>query len=248
MRFYFSGIGKPPKRGQLSAEFLLLREAGVRYILVDQLRLPHIGDFREGVMLDSAAYYAHKHLVSLSLTGYLDIAATQGPFDMMAALDVVMNPKHSHAYWQAAKRIGVPTGMFPVWQWNGPPEYLREYLDESEIVGIGGLVELMRNKDEAMLRELISLCTSNPNRLHIFSCSWLRCFKDLRDIAYSADSSKWLDPARRNTIIFPNTRNGHLSQIPMSEALEQSIIETSLGREERLVLSARNMDVYCNRQ
>lgn len=250
MRYYFSGITRPTRAGQLSPEFLLLQAAGVKHILVDQMRLPYIGDRREGVMLDCGSYFAYKNLVSLRLEPYLEIARDRGPFDMMAALDAVMNPQLSHAYWQATKQSekGTPDGMFPVWQWKGPREYLDEYLSESRIVGVGGLVELMRKKDERMREELIELCAAFPQRLHIFACNWLRCFKDLRDLAFSCDTSKWLSPAKRNTIIFHHTGNDHLAQIPMSEALAAGIITHSLSREERLITSAHTMDAFCNRQ
>lgn len=249
MRFYFSGVGRPAAGQTHSAEFRMLRRAGVRHILADQFQLGALGDYRSGVALDCGSYYAYKKLAVLRLGDYLEVARTRGPFDFTVALDAVGNPALSHARWQEIKRLGAhhELNMIPVWQWGAPREHLHRYMDESETVGIGGLVNLMREKDEEMRRELIALCEEFPRRTHVFALNWLRCFNDLADLVHSADSSKWLDAARKGTVIFRHTRTGHLAQMPMRMALQAGVIDRELSREERCILSAKNMDDFCNR-
>lgn len=246
MKFYHSGIGKPARGSALSEEFLMLQKAGVSYILADQFQLKYLGDYRRGVALDCGSYYAFKKRVVLNLESYLETARTRGPFDFTVALDAVGNYRLSHAYWEAAKQAGLAPGMIPVWQFGAPESYLEQYLDESHLVGIGGLAMLMREKNEEMRRKLITLCERWPGRFHIFGLNWLRCFGDLKDLAHSADSSKWLDGARKGTIIFHHTGNNHLAQVPEAIAIDLGIIDGPLSREERCIQSAISIEKYCN--
>lgn len=233
MKFYFSGVSG-------ASEYRMLAEAGVRHILVDQFDMYNIPRGRECVALDSGAYRAGKKNLNLNVGDYIRIIRDSGPFDFIVSLDVIGDPARSRDNWEAMKRAGVRA--LPVWQWGAAPEdELKAYLDEAQIVGIGGLAVSMRNKDARMLDELTAICESFPDRLHIFGMNWLRAIEQLKDKVYSADSSKWLDGARYSHVIFTNTRTGHLSQAPAKA------LSLTLDRSERCVLSARNLEEYVSR-
>ena len=80
-----------------------------------------------------------------------------------------------------------------MWHWNDKQKTLEKYLDEAEVVGIGGLVTRMRAKDERMLKDLEKLCLKYPNRFHVFGMNWLKTIEILRGVVASADTSKFLD-------------------------------------------------------
>jgi hypothetical protein len=229
MKFYFSGVSGASEYGMLAA-------AGVRHLLVDQFDLPHVPRGRERVALDSGAYRAMKKNVCLSVDDYIRLIRNSGPFDFVVSLDVIGDPARSRDNWEAMRRAGVEA--LPVWQWGARQDELRAYLDEAQIVGIGGLATLMRDKDARMLDELTAICESFPDRLHVFGMNWLRAIERLKDKVYSADSSKWLDGARYSHVIFTNTRTGHLSQAPAKA------LNLTLDRSERCILSARNLEEY----
>jgi hypothetical protein len=233
MKFYFSGVSG-------TSEYRMLDEAKVRHVLVDQFDLPNVPRGREGVALDSGAYRAGKKNLRLNVDDYIRVIRDSGPFDFIVSLDVIGDPASSRDNWEAMKRAGVRA--LPVWQWGAAPEdELKAYLDEAQVVGIGGLATSMRNKDARMLDELTAICESFPDRLHIFGMNWLRAIELLKDKVYSADSSKWLDGARYSHVIFTNTRTGHLSQAPAKA------LNLTLDRSERCILSARNLEEYISR-
>jgi hypothetical protein len=128
----------------------------------------------------------------------------------------------------------------PTWHWGDDRELLEQYLTESWLVGIGGLVPLMRQKDETMLAELTALCERQLGRFHIFGCNWVKAIEQLTGLAASLDSSKWLDGGRYGSIIFKHTRNGHLQAAPARYIPQYQ----HLDRRGRCVASARNIELY----
>jgi hypothetical protein len=177
-----------------------------------------------------------KKNLRLSVDDYIGLIRESGPFDFVVSLDVIGDPASSRNNWEAMRRAGVQA--IPVWQWGAASEELRAYLDEAQVVGVGGHATLMRNKDARMLDGLTAICESFPDRLHIFGMNWLRAIERLKYKVHSADSSKWLDGARYSHVIFINIRTGHLSQAPAKA------LGLTLDRSERCILSARNLEEY----
>ncbi|SRR6266498_4614542 len=234
MKLYFSGISG-------HSEYKMLKEAGVEHLLVDPVDYQYIPPKRLRVALDSGAYRASKRGYTPDLEKYLAFTRSHGPFDFAVSLDVIRDPKASRENWeriQQLKRINDPTIFIPVFQWGGESDDLKRYLDEAPVVGIGGLVSLMRNKDEQMLKQLGKLCSTYRSRFHIFGINWLEAIEKLKDLIVSGDSSKWLDAARYRHLIFTNTNTGKLSQAPAEK------LEPNLSREELCIRSARNLEDF----
>jgi len=226
--FYFSGLS-----GDTEAE--VLKTAGIQHVLVDPTDLARAQGFAH-IALDSGAYRAFKKGNALDIPSYLQLA-TSDVFDFFVAPDVIGDPESSHDNWEAHKC----PGMIPVWQWGGDEGLLSTYLEESTIVGIGGLVQLMRDKDEKMLKKLTQLCERHPGRIHLFGANWLKAINTLKALVYSMDTSKFLDAARYGHLIFIHEKTGKLHQAP-AKVLGRG----DLSRKERLILSARAMNDYMN--
>jgi hypothetical protein len=234
MKLYFSGIGG-------HSEYKMLEKAGIKHLLVDPVDYEHISPKRLRVALDSGAYRGFKRGYLPDLEKYLAFARSHGPFDFAVSLDVIRDPKASRENWeriQQLKRINDPTIFIPVFQWGGESDDLKRYLDEAPVVGIGGLVLLMRNKNKEMLDQLGELCSKHPNRFHIFGINFLKAIEQLKNLIISGDTSKWLDAARYRHLLFTNTITGKLSQAP-AKALGHD-----LSREELCIQSARNLEDF----
>lgn len=228
MKLYFSGVsGK--------AEYDMLLEAGVDKILVDPADLVNVNGFKGSLALDSGAYRAFKQGKPIDMAAYINFAK-KSPYDFRVMVDVIGDPFKTHQNWiKTFKREGL---FIPVWQWGASSSYLIEYFKDSPIVGVGGLVQLMRDKDENMLKQLKSICTLYPGRLHIFGINWLKAIEELKSLVYSGDTSKFLDGGRYGHLIFKNTKTGHLSQAPTRA------LGLNLDRRQRIVESARNMRLF----
>jgi len=233
MKLYFSGVAG-------ASEYQMLESAGVERLLVDPFDLKHVPLERTHVALDSGAYRAFKHNLKLDLEDSLAVVRNHGPFDFAVALDIISNPQASRENWEQLRRLksGDDPPFVPVFQWGGDRDDLKRYLDESPVVGIGGLVILMRNKDEQMLQQLGDLCTEYAGRFHVFGINWLRAIEQLHSLIASGDTSKFLDGARYGHLIFVNTRTGRLSQAPVRA------LGLDLDRTERCIQSARNLEAY----
>lgn len=233
MKLYFSGLSGP-------SEYHMLEAAGVRHLLVDPFDLKHIPVGRAHLALDCGAYRAFKRNLKLGLDDYLAIARSRGPFDFAVSLDEIGDAEKTRENWErlrSLKSIDDPP-FIPVFQWGGDSDHLARYLDEASIVGIGGLVTLMREKDERMLDQLRELCSIYPKRFHIFGINFLRALEQIKSLIVSGDTSKWLDGGRYAHLIFVNTRTGRLSQAPAKA------LKLDLNREERCIQSARNLEDY----
>jgi len=234
MKLYFSGISG-------HSEYKMLKEAGVKHLLVDPVDYQYIPPKRLRVALDSGAYRASKRGYIPDLEKYLAFTRSHGPFDFAVSVDVIRDPKASRENWERLrqlKRSDEPTIFIPVFQWGGEPDDLKRYLDEAPVVGIGGLVSMMRNRDEQMLDQLGELCSIYRSRFHVFGINWLEAIEQLKDLIVSGDSSKWLDAARYHHLIFTNTKTGRLAQAPAKA------LGLTLSREELCIQSARNLEEF----
>jgi hypothetical protein len=227
MKMYFSGIA-----GKTEAE--MLRQVGVERVLVDSKDLKNSVGFKN-IVLDSGAYRVFKKGGSIDIVEYCRLAQSY-PFDFVAAPDVIGNPIETELNWQKVKHI---PNMVPVWQWGSERELLSKYLNASQLVAIGGLVNLMREKNETMLNELSEICSTYPNRFHIFGINWLKAIERLKGTAYSGDTSKWLDGARYKKVIFIHTKNGHLYQLPIA------MLGLDYDRTNRCLKSAEALLNFC---
>lgn len=243
MRFYFSGLS-----GKNDA--LMLRQAGVHRVLVNPTKIHLVQGFYR-VALDSDAYHYFRHGGTLDVARYMEVAVS-GNYVWVSAPDVIGDSEATYQNWVIAHQWlkqnfrEPPVKMVPVWGWGTPKKYLNYYLRCSRIVGIGGLVMLMRqgkseNSEERaiaykMLRQLKTLCQQHPQRFHIYGCNWTVALNHLRGLAYSADSSLAWDGARYGLII--HTRNGKLIRTPAWKLGFQG------NREARCIVCARSIQRF----
>ncbi len=250
MHFYFSGVTDDPS-------FNILHGAGATRILVDPTDLINIPDEWPGsVVLDSGAYRAFKNGAALDVAAYIRTVAeirARRSLAWATAPDVIGDPDATRANWLQCRRA--KADMVPVWGWGASRALLAQYLDESGLVGIGGLVPYMRDKignekktkeqlaeRDRMLQELAALCQQYPGRFHIFGIAWLKAIETLCGLVHSADSSVWLRPARYGTVIFVNTKTGHLSQAPTGLIPQYKPLKDN--RAGRLALAAQEIMAY----
>ncbi|MBE9179365.1 hypothetical protein IQ268_12410 [Oculatella sp. LEGE 06141] len=179
-----------------------------------------------------------------------------GNYTWISAPDVIGDPEATYQNWLMARRWlkqnfeSFPIRMIPVWGWDTPKKFLNHYLQHSRVVGIGGLVMLMRqgkstNPEERviayqMLRQLKTLCQQYPQRFHIYGCNWTVALNHLRYLAYSADSSLAWDGARYGLII--HIRNGKLIRTPAWKLGFEG------HREARCIVCARNIRRFMAQQ
>lgn len=234
MKLYFSGISD-------HSAYAMLKQAGVKNLLVDPFDYAHIPPKRSHVALDSGAYRAFKHGYNPDLERYIAFTRSHGPFDFAVSLDVIGDPKSSRENWERLRQLKAnnePTKFIPVFQWGGERDDLKRYLDEAPVVGIGGLVIRMRKKDDQMLDQLGELCSIYPRRFHILGINYLKAIEQLKALIQSGDTSKWLDGGRYHHLIFTNTKTGRLAQAPAKA------LGLSLSREELCIQSARNLEDF----
>jgi hypothetical protein len=250
MILYFSGIRD-------KATVAILKEAGVRQALVDPFDLPILlnAGWTDDIILDSGAYREWKGGATLGIPDYLHLARTVPIVQRFVAKDVLGDACQTRANWVEHFR-GLDQAI-PVWGWGSPHDLLKLYLDEAPVVGIGALVPLIRDRlDEQLssadrkawdkqrqqvLDQLAELCSQHPNRFHLFGLCWLKAIRELRHLAASADTSKFLDAARYRYVAFIHERSGVLQQAPAGILNVQH-----LTRHDLCVMSARAINTYCN--
>lgn len=229
MKFYFSGISD-----EKTAK--LLQEAGVTNYLADPTDFHLLPPLNRA--LDSGAYRAFKKGAEVNLDSYCAFLDQTSNLDFAVSPDVIGDEVISFCNWTTVNHRGYQT--VPVWHHEGSSASLHYYLDNAPLVGIGGLVNAMREKDEDVLAKVATLCDQHPDRFHIFGLNWLKAMQELQYTAASCDTSKFLDAARYGHVIFLNTKTGRLSQCP-SKVIPSL---APLTREERIVVSARNLRMY----
>jgi hypothetical protein len=127
MKQYFSGIAG-------TSEFRRLEAAGVRRLLVDLFDRIHPVS-RAHVALDSGAYRAVKHDLSLDLERHLTFVRDHGPFDFAVSLGEICDPRASVENWERLRRSrsdDEPT-FIPVFHRGGERGDLKRYLDETSV-------------------------------------------------------------------------------------------------------------------
>lgn len=234
MDFYFSGIAS-------KSEVEMLRLAGVKRVLVDPVQFPLVAGSGFDLALDSGAYRASKGTAWYreDYQAFLYKHGSLATFDFLTSFDVIGNARQSLENYDHLKSQGFE--VVPVWHWGEDSFYLDVYVDESEVVGIGGLVHHMREKDEQALEQLYVLCCNYPNRFHLFGLAWPKAIEVLNDVARSADSSVWLRGARYGYAIFEHEGHGHLTQAPARFIPKYK----GLNREQRCAMNARNIQTFC---
>lgn len=250
MVYYFSGVGD-------AATFDILREAGVRHILVDPYDLKHIPEDWDGELaLDSGAYKEFKEGRSMSLEEYVQVIRSR-KFSMIFNKDVIGDGEQSFLNWKALLGMGVGQycDLIPVWGWGDTGgDRLDAYLIE-RVVGVGGLAKAMRDKDEDMLKGLSQKVSEFPGRFHLFGLNWVKAINSLHPIAFSADSSKWLDAGRYGSVAFIHSTTGKLGLAParclpefehLAASATEPLAERKRKRRERSLVTARTMNEFLN--
>lgn len=236
MEFFFSGVSSHRELGFLQA-------AEVKNILLnpyDFRTLEHSLSDKK-LILDSLAYKFFKQGRRADYDSWrsqIDAVDTT-KFFYIVAPDVIGDPEATLVNWRRAKQDYPDLPLLPVFQWSAPESALDEYLESSPVVGIGGLIPLMRAEDTTMLAELTDLCEKHPGRFHIFGLRWLKAFNAIKSLAYAADSSVWLAGVRYGQLIFTHTRSGQLLRTKADRILKGSFTPESLCIE-----SARNIQTH----
>ncbi|MBN1658001.1 MAG: hypothetical protein JXA93_06340, partial [Anaerolineae bacterium] len=160
----------------------------------DPSQVEHLNGFQGKAIRDSGAYAMHRAGVpdygERVAEFHRDVVKDmrEHDFECVIALDVFGDHERTRLnYVELSQRLArmwsIAIPYTPVWHWGAPVEYLEAYLDHAEVVGIGGLVTLMREKDERMLDGLVELCWQHPGRFHIFGCNWPKAITELRPYA-----------------------------------------------------------------
>lgn len=238
MLFYHSGIA-----GQ--AEYAMLCRARVRHVLVNPFQLRFVGDRRAGVALDCDAYRVAKGRIGMSIGDFTRLALEKGPFDFVTARDRLDDPEAAREGWERMKAAGVPN-LLPVWQYGGPARALAEYLDEAPLVGVGGLVPLLQDEStrDRVTGEVTELCERHPGRFHLFGAYHLPLVAGVKNTAGSADSSLWLEGARRRLLVFTDARTGRLTHAPAARLAGTGLLPASTSREALCTKNAENIETY----
>lgn len=245
MKLYFSGIKD-------AESIAILEAAGVSHYLINwtdfallRASIPE----QASLICDCNAFKLQGQLINVP--NYLQfIDNCDRTFDFVVAPDVMRNAEATLHNWNQVKHLkDIP--WMPVWGWGMDEDLLKRYLDEAPIVGVGGLVSLMRegqwNKNpeaQKMLEMLSDICQQHKHRLHIFGLCWLKAIETLNDWAYSADTSKFYDGGRYAHIIFRNTKTKKLQQCHYELIPQYS----KLDRIGRCVESAKTLHAYCHRR
>lgn len=247
MHLYFSGIASKQELnflGQAQITKLLFDPCDYRKLYADITKYIKLFDAsynnQPQLMLDSGAYREFKGKFSIEIDEYKELAESH-KFNIRVAKDVIGDPAQTFDNWKNHfSPAKTSISYMPVWEYGSDDKYLKHYLDDSPIIGIGGLVPKMREKNSQMLKDLKKLCKQHPGRFHLFGCNWLKVVNHLRDFLYSGDTSKFLDGGRYGHVIFTHTKYGTLSQAPAKFLGLQD-----LTRAERCIKSAEAMRDFC---
>ncbi|MBK9497278.1 MAG: hypothetical protein IPO08_22720 [Xanthomonadales bacterium] len=258
MIFWFSGVTS-------HRDAALLQLAGVQHVLIDTFdwpatQLDGAPKFKH-LMLDSGAYRMFRREIAWDTGDHLTgLSMITGPFDHVVALDVIGNPIATRGNWEKVYRTRNDYQFMPVWQWGAPLDDLKYYLDEAPLVGVGGLVPLIRSRRKDKLSQaearawtqsrlkvlelLTSLAQMYPQRLHAFGLSWLEAVNQLRPYLFSADASHWLIGRKDRMIIFQDPDSGELQEVKAKHYPYLDLADTS--GDLLAVACARALNQYCN--
>ena len=262
MKFYFSGI-------ESQREFDLLKQAGATHILMDlhqhaQVAYCHV-DYN--VMIDSGAYrdwksgnYEDFHRLQQQARLYKKqvMLWDMTRYDAFVAYDVIGNPQLSYTFWQDIFR---PFSFMPVWHGkhnvvDQPMRHLEEYLDRAPVVGLGGLVKLLRGgegeKDKPEKKRLDKLrdetiewlgelATKYSQRFHLFGCASPNAINALAPYLYSADSSIWIRGRKYGNVLFQHTGHGKFTQAHARYVPDYK----EMTPDELCISNAYNIQAFC---
>lgn len=231
----------------------MLTAAEVQNILVDHYDSRNIPSDQKIGILDSGAFRAFRASTRISLRQYrFFVEKIEERAELIVAPDVINDPEAAFNNYKSfiSDLPALKKKVIPVWQWNASFGYLQKYLNESEIVGIGGLAGIFhedKSEKAKALREetldiLLYLCRKFPHRFHIFGLNYLKGIQELAPFAYSADSSVWLRGARYRYCIFENEKTKLITQAPARNLS----FSASLNRFELCSLNARNLENFVN--
>ncbi len=231
MRLYFSGLSDAPGAAMLQA-------AGVTSVLADPTDWERAALFPDRA-LDSGAYRAFKAQRPLTVDDWLATTVSPAPTSFSVMPDVIGDPAETLARWRLLNRVR--PDIVPVWQWGAAQCDLDEMLAASRLVGVGGLVRLMRDRHEPTLTALLRLGERFGSSLHIFGLNWPKALNALKPLVRSCDTSKWLDGARYGHVVFVHTKTGKLQAAPA-----RFLGLGHLDRTQRCIQSAAAMQQYFN--
>lgn len=217
MKFNFSGI-------QSKVEMSWLLASGVQQVLVNSFDLKNLPELPQRaelkIGLDYPAYKIWKSGGTLDIFRYLETATDpQYNFQFITSPDVIGNAKDSYKHWQLSQHWlehNCPhrTPLIPVWHWGADLGWLHQYLDSTQIVGVGALVPWMRMGKsrveserataQKQLHILVGLCEKYPQRLELYGINWTVALNAVKNTAWGGDSSIWLEGARYGWLIFCN--------------------------------------------
>lgn len=239
MRLYFAGI-------ESADEYRLLREASVTDVVVDPGSCMHLDLPQDvAIVLESGTRRLFRQgITRFSVTDWMEKVVTLEDyfrFDMVLAPEVVGNPLMTRQVWERLR--GFHDRLVPVWALEASLSLLEHYLGESEVVCVGGLDGVMRRQEQAALVRLEKLCRRWPQRLHIAGCNWLDALEAVKDHARSADTSKWMDGALTDSVIFLHGTRPRLCQASARDVREQLGVRE---RRDACIFNARVLDEHCN--
>ena len=228
----------------------MLEAAQVQNILVDHHQTQFIPEHQKIGMLDSGAFRALRASSRISLPNYLSkVENFTERAELIVAPDVINDPQTTFENYKLVRQMPtLKNKLVPVWQWNASFDYLQQYLNEAEIVGIGGLAKIFHdesNETAKALREetlelLLYLCQKFPHRFHIFGLNYLKAIQLLAPFAFSADSSVWLRGARYGYLIFQHSKTQNLTQAPARNLP----FSRHFNRQQRCIANAKNIENF----
>jgi hypothetical protein len=234
---YFSGVA-----GRCEAE--ILHRAGVTSYVVDTRdarNMPYM-PIKGRVVVDSGAYRAWKSGKPLTVEGWVTSLPDDPRIEAFIMPDVIGDWPETRARWVEVSKMTLPHPVWPVWTWGAPMADLRELLDQSPVVCVGGMVKLLRDGDKRALMGLRSVATKHGDRLHILGMNSLASIDLVGPLVRSYDTSKWIDGGRYATAVL--CHNGRLYDRPARSIDNWA----GLDRKGRMYVWAKTLESHCNKK
>jgi len=191
-------------------------------------------------------------------------------FAFITTCDVLGNPQKSIENWRTLRdKYGVLTmpvwqwgapysdlleyldgspivglgGTVPIMRDKARKDFAQELTERGKSTSDIDVAKAMNAYEQtriAALERIGELLARYPRRFHFFGLCWMRAVNELAPLLYSADSSFWLEGARRRFAVFKNTKTGLLSHAP------QAVIPAykGLGREALLASNIHEIQSF----
>ncbi len=191
-------------------------------------------------------------------------------FAFVTTCDVLGNPQKSMENWRTLRdKYGVLTmpvwqwgapysdlleyldgspivglgGTVPIMRDKARKDFAQELAKRGEStsdIDVAKVINVYEQTRIAALERIGELLDRHPRRFHFFGLCWMRAVNELAPLLYSADSSFWLEGARRRLAVFKNTKTGLLSHAP------QAVIPAykGLGREALLASNIHEIQSF----